>query len=480
MALLGLLYSSAHDTRGQERRAKVCIIGAGIAGGSTSHFLQQFLKESGQQPADITVFDRNDYIGGRLKHIEFGDDKLIVEVGGAAWANDNHWMAHMAKELNINVTSGNSDNEKVAKSKIWQGDGFAPAFKLVKEDEPMTRKVLGAEAEFFRDINKNYEKQVNSAPFTSVGVFLQFGEMVKYTCDTVLNFFTSRDVDQEYIETELVPLNRAIYNQGSDANAFSLLASLDALLSQISVAEGNSHMVEVLFESTGAHVELSTSVSKIAKQDDGTYTVTTSTPSGDASNVEGFDVVFIAAPLEQTDIEMVNIDVPSQAKLNRHYFDWYIHVVQADSVNPAQFKPYYNAPHRPTPSLILTTTNSSSNKNTPWIMIEPLGKHAQSGDASTTDGVWLLYSDHSQTANLDKYFVNVADSYEQYWPYTFPTLVPIEGDEDEVQPIVLDPKGAVYNINAMESLATAMEMSSIGGRNAARMASDFLQSRVSL
>lgn len=71
-------------------------------------------------------------------------------------------------------------------------------------------------------------------------------------------------------------------------------------------------MVEVLFESTGAHVELSTSVSKIAKQDDGTYTVTTSTPSGDASNVEGFDVVFIAAPLEQTDIEMVNIDVPSR------------------------------------------------------------------------------------------------------------------------------------------------------------------------
>ena len=42
--------------------------------------------------ADITVFERRDYIGGRLKHIRFGPNNIKIEVGGAAWTDDNIYM----------------------------------------------------------------------------------------------------------------------------------------------------------------------------------------------------------------------------------------------------------------------------------------------------------------------------------------------------------------------------------------------------
>ena len=43
---------------------RVGVIGAGIAGGSLSYYLN---KEMGER-VEIDVFERNDYIGGRLKH----------------------------------------------------------------------------------------------------------------------------------------------------------------------------------------------------------------------------------------------------------------------------------------------------------------------------------------------------------------------------------------------------------------------------
>jgi protoporphyrinogen oxidase len=295
------------------RQAKVAIIGAGIGGASTSFFVQKFLEEQRFQSANITVFERNDYIGGRLKHIIFGPDRLVVEVGGAAWANDNHWMAYMAKELKINVTNGNSQNEKISEFKVWQGNGFSPVFQLLKDDQPMTSTVLETEAEFLKNINSNYHQQITEEPFTTINMFLKFGDMIKYSCETIMSFFVARNVSAEYVETELIPVNRAIYNQGSDANSFSLLASLDAILSQNAVDEGNSHMVEVMFESAKAQVLLSTTVTKVTKTDQGKYTMSIETKESEKTNadeLEDFDVVFIAAPIEQSGLQFVNIDIP--------------------------------------------------------------------------------------------------------------------------------------------------------------------------
>ena len=61
---------------------------------------------------DITVFERRDYIGGRLKHISYGPNKLKIEVGGAAWTDDNVYMTEMANAVGVNVTRKKLETKK--------------------------------------------------------------------------------------------------------------------------------------------------------------------------------------------------------------------------------------------------------------------------------------------------------------------------------------------------------------------------------
>ena len=46
---------------------RVAIIGAGIGGAALAHYVQAFGAEAGLPNCTITVFERSDYIGGRLK-----------------------------------------------------------------------------------------------------------------------------------------------------------------------------------------------------------------------------------------------------------------------------------------------------------------------------------------------------------------------------------------------------------------------------
>ena len=91
---------------------------------------------------------------------------------------------------------------------------------------------------------------------------------------------------------------------------------------------------------------------------------------------------------------------------------------------------------------------------------------------STFNFSWPL-RDHS-----NELFINprVDDMYEQYWEYTFPKLTPIVQSEEKkkFQKIILAP--GLFNLNSLESLATAMEISSISAHNGARLVLDYLMS----
>ena len=468
--LLGVVVALLLGATASDENIRVCIIGGGIAGGSTAHFLQKQLEEKGFAKADVSVFESNGYIGGRLKHIEFHGSTL--EVGGAAWAHNNHLMMSMAKEFGMNITGSQTDEEKLRDTAVWTGTGFAPIYRELISNSEAARTVVKEEARFLEQINENYLMQ-DQHVFHDLAEFMSWGNMDRYLERSVLSFFEDQGVDSDFVETELVPMTRAIYNQGSEANAFSLLASLDAILSQYSIVEGNSVLVERLFEKSCAKVHLNTRVKSITRksESDITYTVETATTS------EDFDMVFIAAPLEETQITFHGINgMPKTASLDRDYYDWYITVLEAQTPNYEQFDPYFQRQRgKDLPTMIVTTTNSSANPKTPWVMIEPVGKHAKAeGSSEGGSPLWIIYSDASVKNNIDDYFTGVkGELYEQYWPYTFPHLWPLQSGvaaAQDTQPVELDPSGLLFNINAVESLASAMEISAIGARNAAKIA----------
>ena len=107
--------------------------------------------------------------------------------------------------------------------------------------------------------------------------------------------------------------------------------------------------------------------------------------------------------------------------------------------------------------------------------IQPVGKHGKNG--TDDKDVYMVYSDKKLT-KLNELFIHprVDDMYEQYWEYTFPKLTPIVQSEEKkkFQKIILAP--GLFNLNSLESLATAMEISSISAHNGARLVLDYLMS----
>ena len=471
---------------------RVAVIGAGIGGAAASFYLQDLLKNATKQPATITAYETRNYIGGRLKHIIFGEQQAKIEVGGAAWTSSNQFMTELARRMNVStvtlstststsapepVKNINTDtsvidtifNEKHSNSRlnqrlgVWRGNSFAHVIDEMVEHAGSVLKVLEAEKLFLNSTAENYRSSALVPPFKSIQDFIAFGNLEQFTNFTMLEYFSTLGVQTAIIEDGLVPLNRAIYNQNDNSSAFSVFGSLTAMLNQHDVSTGNSDLVKTLFAAAPATVLLNTAVKTVTKNMDNTYTLTTST-----GRTDEFDVVIIAAPLEQTNITFHNLNKMPKI-VNRHFYPWYVSVVEADSVNHAQFHPYINNSTASLPPILLTNAKGTT-PSTPWVCIQPVGKHGKNGTANKD--VFMVYSD--QPLNLTSVFVNPKEGwYQQYWPYTFAHLTPTS-NTDMLQPIVLAP--GLYNLNALESLASAMEVSSIAAKNGARLAYDFLYS----
>ncbi len=154
------------------------------------------------------------------------------------------------------------------------------------------------------------------------------------------------------------------------------------------------------------------------------------------------------------DVSFHNFSVdPLSKQPRRTWTYWYVHHVSAISLNNNFFKQPKNWSQ---PQAILTTSNSS----TPWATIQQVARNKNGMN------IYKLFCFRNITSTIDRYFLGVNKVHVKYWRYTFPVLAPIER-QSQFQAIQLDDN--VFNINTMESVASAMEGSVISGRNVAMM-----------
>ena len=226
---------------------------------------------------------------------------------------------------------------------------------------------------------------------------------------------------------------------------------------------GNSKLVERLFEASNASVSLRTTVNAVVARDDGTFEIHSQTEKELGfvqTRIDNVDAVILAAPYR-----FLNLTLPSQIGRQpelqpREFTHWYVTVVKARGLSEDYFgsnvSSYTN---------LLTTENSTA----PFNVIQQVTDPTSSGESC----YWKLFSNSNISEHLEDIFVGAAvdDVIVQHWPYTFPLLRPTqsarEPNETAFQPVTLM-EGIVY-INGMESLASAMETSIIGGRNAAQI-----------
>lgn len=169
------------------------------------------------------------------------------------------------------------------------------------------------------------------------------------------------------------------------------------------------------------------------------------------------DAVVVACP-----IEFVNVSFPTGVQLpkSRPYRHIFVTIVRATGLQPS----YFGLGPQDTQKFNNILTSRKANATTPFVVVE------QETVLPDKTELWKLFSNEDVRPHLNQIFVGVStnpsDIIVQSWPYTFPELVPItKTSATQYQPLTLD--NGIHYINAMESVASAMEGSIIGGRNVA-------------
>ncbi|KAK5133034.1 hypothetical protein LTR08_008239 [Meristemomyces frigidus] len=104
----------------------IAIIGAGAAGASSAYHLAQFAAET-NLPVNITVFERNEYIGGRSTTVDAYDNPAFpVELGASIFVELNSILVDAVKAFNLSTGAFRSANEDIpgASLAVWDGSAF--------------------------------------------------------------------------------------------------------------------------------------------------------------------------------------------------------------------------------------------------------------------------------------------------------------------------------------------------------------------
>ena len=188
---------------------KIVVIGGGITGLSTMHYLQK-LKNEQSLDIELVLVEANEYLGGKIHTMQ--EDNFIMEVGADSIVARNEAITNLIEELNL-------ENEKVYNSTgisyIYTNNELhaIPAdtvFGIPTSIESLNSSTLISDAgkkEALKDLelpNESFTKE------SSVGSFLEYF------------------LGKELVEKQIVPVLSGVYS--GDLNKLSIATTLPYLI----------------------------------------------------------------------------------------------------------------------------------------------------------------------------------------------------------------------------------------------------------
>eukprot|EP01025_Chloroclados_australasicus_P018855 TRINITY_DN20046_c0_g1_i1.p1 TRINITY_DN20046_c0_g1~~TRINITY_DN20046_c0_g1_i1.p1 ORF type:complete len:510 (+),score=55.11 TRINITY_DN20046_c0_g1_i1:52-1530(+) len=307
LLLVRSAYSEA-DPRSQLARPQVAIIGSGVGGASTAHFLQNLTQNS----IDVHVYEKSDRVGGRIYSFQY--EGKTLEIGGSIIHKKNKYLLQLAKEMGLE-TPGVGDADGDSLMAIFDGNQFVfkeSKYSIVNYFNLIWR--YGFAALIFRPVEYKalnrflefYDMQANGTSFESPVDMLQAVELYNFTQHSFRDIYNEYMHNPKYkakafLEEILGAVNRINYNQNNTLNALAgLISNLASSASElVYIKGGNQQLPEKLLESS--KLKLNSQVNKIAQKEDGKFEI----QIAGQEEVEGpFDVVVIAVPLELANIQI--------------------------------------------------------------------------------------------------------------------------------------------------------------------------------
>ncbi|CAL8578008.1 hypothetical protein XPA_003810 [Xanthoria parietina] len=311
-----VLHRAPHRRLCPQETLNVAIIGAGSAGASAAYYLDLF-----RQPCrrlNITVYERNHYVGGRSTTVNVYDDPTHpVELGASIFVPINHNLVNATNryELPIKSRGGASKSEDTEILGIWDGREFVftqsdadnQYWNIAKllwkygispiRTQNLMKKTVGS-------FLKMYDPP--SFPFKSIADTAMELGLLDSTTATGQQFLEANGVSGKFGHDIVQAATRVNYAQNlGQIHGLETMVCM-AAEGGMSIDGGNWQIFDNMIKDSGATLLLNTTVSTITK-DSGKYAIRATTasldPAPDISSTESnYDIVVLASPLQFSNI----------------------------------------------------------------------------------------------------------------------------------------------------------------------------------
>ncbi|CAE6398946.1 unnamed protein product [Rhizoctonia solani] len=441
---------------------KVAIIGAGAAGSSAAFWLSRAKSRLGEN-VTITIYDKNDYVGGRSTTVRPYDDATIptVELGASIYVDANKNIARAVKEFNLFTVEYGDESEEIG---IWNGNEFvltlnnegwrswwttAKLFWRYGYSSPL--KVRALVKDMVNSYMNLYQPRTPHPSIASISSSLNFTHI---TAVSTSKYLADNGVSPLFVHELVEAATRVNYGQNvDDIHALEGMVSMAANGAH-SVAGGNWQVFDRWVKESGAKVHLGTAVEQLRQGADGKWHLAV-----EGADEKIYDAVILAAPYKSTGIklEAPGLDL-GKAFPPVDYVQLHVTLISTTAKHPQGSYFFPNAPETTVPQAILTTASGQ---------IEPefnsLTYHERiQREGQPPEYIVKIFSKSWVTGKwLEKVFGtgNVGWIHRTQWD-AYPHLPPTT-----TYPSV-KPAAGLYYVNAFEPFISTMETETIASLNA--------------
>ncbi|XP_076114100.1 prenylcysteine oxidase 1-like [Mytilus galloprovincialis] len=434
------------------------IIGAGISGTSTAHFMRELFGDE----AKIDIYEKNN-VGGRLATVSIGDHEY--EVGGAIIHPKNMYMVNFTKILGLDQRSHAGGTLG-----IWNGEEVVvktSKYKVVAMAQLLWRYGMDiyniqnwVQTELMNDFMKIYDIQAGGHAYTSVTDLLAAmnPKFVDYLSITIKDLMKKEGYSDKFINEMVMGALRTNYGQTTDVPAFVGVVSMAGVDDGLwSVKGGNKKVPELLVKHAKANViEGEVKVVRLVEEDPPLYEIDYKCKNCASANeikTREYDILVVAKPLHP-DINSIKFEgFTTEIKNFPHKY----HVLTTTMIKGSPNATYFglNSPDD-FPTELLTGSDK--------IHFNSIGKQKSVNDVDGTS-VYKVFTNTPLDKEKVKTYFNSEDDLRMVFWRSYPEY---DFKADSLPPFVLHDK--IYYVNAIELAASAMEMSVLSAKNVALLA----------
>jgi hypothetical protein len=496
--------TSTTTTTGATRAARVAVIGAGAAGTTAAYRLWQRLGDN----VAITVYERNEHVGGRAWDIQFADTR--IEVGGTLLhSSGKYTMELMELTGSKEGSSGLSVDGKDETYAFWTDKGFpvwthtslsSMAVGILKYvGIGSARRVVDSATGMAAKWERVYELLGSGQTFTTPQEMLKALDLYEPTQISLKEYLDRLKVNERMTHHIVEPIVHNMYNQGAEIGALAGLVGLaGAGLAGgylFAIEDGNWTVYDKTLAKIGADLRVNTHVTTIEKWDadkvagnpaaatpttDGAPTAGATSANASASanatapttnatsdrprftvttadgTSENYDAVILAAPFALADLETRVNGAPLDAAV--YPYQEVQTTLVVGTLDPA----FFGAdPKKRLPSTMFTSDSAHA----------PFKSIGVTGHSPTWDSrIYKIFSaEHEMTEDeLSRIFSTIHDQYRFVWRGGYPVISP---GIDHL-PFELSP--GLFYACAFETAAGAIEVESVAGHNTADLTAAYL------